>query len=162
MVETSDENGGANLGYTEVGEWLEYTVTIIGGEYELDLRHASGGTGGSFRLDCDGDDVSGVIDLAGTGGWQTWETHTAPGITLPAGEHVLRLTVLSSGSNLNWLALREVGSDAVRTIIMDHVDGYMWSSIPGSTSVEGPSTSTFADLDPTADHLLTPVPASNN
>ena len=112
-----DTGGGANLGYTAADEWLEYTVTIIGGSYELDLRRASGvvavASGWIVMAR-----TSGPIALAATGGWQSWQTHTTSGIILPAGDHVLRLSILAAGSNLNWFALRRIEGDLNRTVVI--------------------------------------------
>ena len=55
----------------------------------------------------DGLDVTGPIDLPDTGGWQTWQTITRPGVTLSAGPHVVRVVLASNGTsggagNYNW------------------------------------------------------------
>jgi hypothetical protein len=59
----------------------------------------------------DGADVTGAIALPDTGGWNTWKTTTKTGVTLPAGQHVLKLMVDANGSSgtaadINWFAIR--------------------------------------------------------
>ena len=109
---TSDSSGSYNVKSVRAGEWLEYSVNVVtGGTYALDLRVASLGAGGTVRLTVDGADVTGPIVLPDTGGWNTWQTVTRTGVTLPAGAHVLRLIVVANGSagtaaDINWLAIR--------------------------------------------------------
>jgi hypothetical protein len=55
--------------------------------------------------------VTGPIDVPNTGGWQTWQTVSLPGIPLSAGSHVVRVfmaTASSSGGvgNYNWFRFR--------------------------------------------------------
>ena len=106
---TSDATGSYNVKSVRASEWLAYTVNIAtAGTYAFDFRIASSGTGGTVRLTLDGSDVSGAISLPDTGGWNVWQTFRKDGVTLPAGTHVLRLTIESNGSggtaaDINWL-----------------------------------------------------------
>ena len=63
-----------------------------------------------MHLAVDGSDVTGPIVLPDTGGWDSWQTVTRTGITLPAGPHVLKLVVDANGSgtvaDINWIAVR--------------------------------------------------------
>ena len=52
---------------------------------------ASAGPGGAFHVEVDGIDVTGPMMVPNTGGWQTWQTISRPGIPLTAGPHVLRV-----------------------------------------------------------------------
>jgi hypothetical protein len=106
---TTDASGSYNVKSVRAGEWLAYTVNIAAaGTYAVDFRISSSGTGGTVRLSVDGADVSGAIALPTTGGWDTYQTVRRDGITLPAGTHVLRLTIDANGStgaaaDINWL-----------------------------------------------------------
>lgn len=98
---------GYNIGWMCQGEWLEYTVDVeSAGVYDLEVRVASQATGGSFRIEVDGQDRSGTIAVPVTGGWQTWTT-TAGTVQLDGGEQVIRFVNLGSagqGYNLDSLA----------------------------------------------------------
>lgn len=113
-LETSTENGHA-VGWTQAGEWLEYTVNVVStGTYSLELRVASDGPGGTLHIEVDGTDISGPITIPNTGGWQTWQTITRTGIGLIAGTHVLRLAFDVNGAtgdvgNVNYLRFTSVG-----------------------------------------------------
>ncbi|QOV91781.1 Kelch repeat-containing protein [Humisphaera borealis] len=107
---TTDTGGGFNIGRIVAGEWLEYTVNIAtAGSYDLGIRFATASGGGTAHLEVDGVATGGSITLPGTGGWQTWQTVSKPGLNLTAGQHVLRLAFDASAGgdigNLNWLTL---------------------------------------------------------
>lgn len=100
-IEASTESA-FNIGWMCEGEWLEYTVDVAeAGEYEVDVRIASESTGGAFRIERDGEDLSGTVNFPATGGWQTWESATAT-IELEAGEQVLRFANMSTSQEYNF------------------------------------------------------------
>ena len=107
---TTDIDGFYNLKSVRATEWLNYTVHIVNaGTYTLRIRMASSGPGGTVHLEVDGTDVTGAITLPDTGGWDTWQTVTKTGVTLPAGVHVVKLAIDANGSggtaaDINWLA----------------------------------------------------------
>lgn len=109
---TTDSSGGYNVKSIRAGEWLAYTVDIgAAALYAIDLRVASSGTGGTVHVAVDGTDVTGSIALPDTGGWNTWQTVTKTGVSLPAGTHVVTLVVDANGSvgtaaDLNWIRIR--------------------------------------------------------
>jgi phosphatidylserine/phosphatidylglycerophosphate/cardiolipin synthase-like enzyme len=117
---TSDAGGGYNLGYVYPGEWLRYSVNVAtAGEYNLDVRFAVGGTGGTFHVEVGTTNVTGPISVTNTGGWQSWRTIQVPGITLGAGSQVLRVVIDSANTagksvaNLNYIRVTsEGGGDA--------------------------------------------------
>lgn len=111
----SDVGGGFTLGWVGAGEWLRYTVNVAAaGTYDVEFRVASAGPGGTFHLEIDDVDVTGALTVPGTGDWQTWTTVRRAGISLKAGEQVLRLVMDAAGStgavgNFNWI--RVLNSD---------------------------------------------------
>jgi subtilisin family serine protease len=109
IVAAADTGGGYLVGYVTSGEWLAYRVTAAAtAAYTLDARVASAGQGGAFHVEVDGVDVTGALVVPNTGGWQTWQTISRPGIQLTAGPHLLRVVIDSIGTtgyfgNLNYL-----------------------------------------------------------
>jgi hypothetical protein len=107
-IEASTE-GGYNVGWMSVGEWLTYTVNVASaGTYDLEFRLASKGGGGTFHLKADGVDKTGPIGIPDTGGWQNWTTVTRTGVSFAAGQQVLRFVADAAGptgavANLNWI-----------------------------------------------------------
>lgn len=98
-----DEGDGYNVGWTEAGEWLEYTVTLEAGTYAVQSRVASDLGGGAFTVDLNGSEIVGTQNVDSTGGWQSWSTLTSNSVELPTGEHTVRVNIESGGFNLNWL-----------------------------------------------------------
>ena len=71
----SDDGGGYNVGWTEDGEWLEYTVNVAeAGTYDVDVRVASQSAGGSVSLQMNGQTVASAQSFSATGGWQDMDT----------------------------------------------------------------------------------------
>ncbi len=107
---TTDVGGGQNLGYTHVGDYADYLVTINrAGTYDVRYRVASQSRGG--RMDLLLPDVSNKrlhsVTIPVTGGWQEWVTVTEP-VVLPKGRYILRIKVTQTEFNLNWFAFRFV------------------------------------------------------
>jgi hypothetical protein len=97
---TTDTGGGYDVAKTRAGEWLKYTVNVgATGIYQLQTRVAAVGSGGTFRVEVDGVDKTGSIAVPDTGGWQTWRTVSTSGISLTAGQHVVRLVFVTAGSS---------------------------------------------------------------
>jgi hypothetical protein len=119
----ADGGGGYFVGWTNPGEWLNYTINVASTTaYNVDLRVACGDNGGTFYIALDGNNVTGAIRIANTGGWQNWVTMTLPkAINIPAGEHQLRLVIDSAANagwgvgNFNWMRLRDNPVTSPRT-----------------------------------------------
>ncbi|MEA2697872.1 MAG: hypothetical protein QOI66_2143 [Myxococcales bacterium] len=103
---TTDSGGGFNVGWTNAGEWLKYTVNVASAgtrtvSFRVAAAAAVGTTAGRFHIQTpSGTNLTGTINVPGTGGWQTYTNVTA-NITLPAGQQILELFVETSGFNLN-------------------------------------------------------------
>lgn len=103
---TGDDMGEYNVGWTEIGEWLNYTIDVsTEANYDIVLRTASLANGGTVKLTLDGADITSNIDLPVTGDWQLYDTTLIPSILFPEGEHVLRLIVIDDGVNMNLMSI---------------------------------------------------------
>lgn len=107
---TTDVGGGTNVGYIDDNDWMEYNVAIgVSGDYVLAYRIASQSEAGIIRFELDGTPID-SIGLPVTGGWQTWKT-VNQFITLPSGNHTVRLFAKSGGFNMNWFSLTSLTSN---------------------------------------------------
>lgn len=111
-VQTTD-TGGYIVSYTHAREWLAYSVNIpAGATYALDIRVSSPGAGASLHFETEnGAALTGPISIPNTGGWNNWQTITANGIVLPAGQHIIKLVFDTNASNgfagnVNWFGFR--------------------------------------------------------
>ena len=96
------------LAYTVAGEWTEYTVNVREtAEYALSVRYAAGGNGSGIRLFLDGEPLADTVSLPQTkeDAWSEYAELAAGKVSLPAGEHVLKLLVTGSYANLDWIRL---------------------------------------------------------
>jgi len=108
---TSDTGGGYDVGWLNTGEWLEYTVNPMDPSaiYSISVRVAAASSGGQLRVRLNGT-VLGTITIPNTGGYQTWQTLVLPNVPIQgsSGSQALRLEVLNSGFNVNWIELDRV------------------------------------------------------
>ncbi len=97
------EEGGFNVGYLQLDEWMEYTLSAaMAGTYTIRVRTAAQGDPGGFRIRIGGLDVSGIRPAPTTGGWQTWTWVDIPGVSLGAGQQVMRVEMTSPNFNINY------------------------------------------------------------
>ena len=102
---TADTGGGYNVGRTNPGEWMEYTINIpTTGHYSIATRLASP-KAGNFHYEIDGIDVTGNIAFPATGAYKNWTTITNNLGSLAAGAHILRLVNGTGAVNFNWLKI---------------------------------------------------------
>ncbi len=100
----SCNEGGYDLGYTQNGEWYEYSVNVTTpGVYTLQARVSTNAAGKSFHVELDGQTI-GTIAVPNTGDWQTWNTVSITTPSLTAGNKVLRIVVDNAEFNLNWIS----------------------------------------------------------
>ena len=108
IASAQDTGGGYTLGWVGAGEWLNYTVSVAAaGTYDIEVRVACSGTGGTFHLEVNGVNKTGSLAVPNTGGWQTWATVRKTGVSLAAGVQVWRLVMDSNGAssvgNFNYI-----------------------------------------------------------
>ncbi len=112
---TDPEGFEYNVGWIQTGEWLTWTVQIEKtGIYDVEIRVAADAAdnGGVLYLALNNERLGGNVVAPVTGGWQTWQSVWMRDVTLPAGEHILRMNVRNGGFNLNRMrfTLKEVTS----------------------------------------------------
>jgi poly(hydroxyalkanoate) depolymerase family esterase len=97
------------IGYTEEGEWLEYTINIeSAGDYQMEASVASGADGSSFKLYLDDEAITDVIDVPNTGDWETFVTVESAIKSLPEGEHILKLEITGSWLDMDYMNFKLV------------------------------------------------------
>jgi uncharacterized protein involved in high-affinity Fe2+ transport len=102
-IQDADDTGdGYNVGWMRDGEWLEYTVDVPAGTYDVDARIAAPRDSGQLRMMLD-ETTLGTIDVPVTGGWQDWRTVTLEGVSVSGSARVLRLEIIGGSFNLNWI-----------------------------------------------------------
>ena len=102
-LNTKDCKGYA-VGFTQAGEWMEYTVNVTAaGEYAFLANVASGLEGASFRLFMDGKEISDTVVVPQGEDWNTYGFVDGKTTALEAGEHVLRVAITGTYLNIDWI-----------------------------------------------------------
>ena len=103
------------MGYNSEGDWLEYTVNVKeAGDYTMFAAVAAAGSTSSFKLSLDGKDITEEIAVpAASSGEENYDDYNKvqANVTLPAGEHVLRFTVVGSWLDIDYFTFVK-GKDA--------------------------------------------------
>lgn len=106
-------NGGYGLGWTAVGEWLEYTVNVKeAGQYACSAVVSSGTTNSGFRVSLVGEDGkqttlwSFSVPKTGDNSWDTYKTVTSNvKKTLKEGQQILRIYVTGANCDIDKIQL---------------------------------------------------------
>lgn len=104
---TTDIGGGLNVGWIDVGDYLEYKIIIPeSAEYKIEYRVASKFDSGEvdFRINNDSKDKTSIPN---TGGWQNWTTITTK-VDLSAGNQILKLVATGKSWNINWFKITKI------------------------------------------------------
>ncbi len=113
------------VGYTQTGEWLEYTVDIqYEDEYIVESKVASGVDGAAFTFYLDntfivpGDDGTpgGFVNVPNTGGWETFEIVETKLNKLTKGTHVLKVEITGDWVDIDCFTFKCVNPTNVETI----------------------------------------------
>lgn len=103
---TTDTLGGYDVGYADNYDYAEYrNVDFAAGMTNVSVRLACAGNGGTleFRMDSPNGILIGSVNIPNTGGWQTWQTVSAP-VSGASGKHSLYLVFRGTSGigNVNW------------------------------------------------------------
>ena len=114
LEDTTDEGGGQNLGFTDPGDYADYSIFVPEtGLYGIKFRVAGFNEGSIGLYTVDDNDVETeliVVTTPITNGWQTWETF-ADNLFIEEGVHTLRMKILAGGFNFNWMEFDYPDSD---------------------------------------------------
>lgn len=113
------------IGYTQTGEWLEYTVDIqYEDEYIVESKVASGVNGAAFTFYLDnsfivpGDDGTpgGFVKVPNTGDWNTFEIVETKLNKLSKGTHVLKVEITGDWVDIDCFTFRCVNPTGAEPI----------------------------------------------
>ncbi len=100
---------GYAVGYTEAGEWLEYSVKVAtSGKYAIRANVATASETSKIQLFVDGEAIGDTVTFEKVD--TTWNVYKEVDIgvaNLTAGEHILKLAIAGSYVNVDWLKFCE-------------------------------------------------------
>ncbi len=151
-IESSkDIDSGYSLGWIDSGEWLTYGFTVpTSGEYRLVSRMASAKDGNhSFKATLG--EQQAIFDVDNTGGWWNWQNvDSGQTFSLNAGNYEMRLDMLGSLFNINYLELIPVSevNGNNNNLIYGGTGNNSFYGDSGINTItyDGANSSIFADL----------------
>lgn len=101
------QNCGYSIGWTESGEFIQYTIdSVQEGAYSFTIRTA-GKEDAAIHLEVNGKRVSKPVDIKASGAYDRWLSKTVENIILPQGECKFRIVIDEPGANLNYFQLHD-------------------------------------------------------
>ena len=117
LLDSADASKGMAVGYTSVGEWLEYTVDVPeDGDYAIKASASTGmEDGASFCFLADGKAIGDTVKVEQTGNdWSVYKEFDGGVAKLTKGTHVIRLAITGDNVNVDWFSLGDVKTDAIK------------------------------------------------
>lgn len=101
---SDSETNGYNVGWTDNGEWLDYTLQDLQpGTYNITFRVASESIG-SINIKLDDKFVSSThIEVPNTGGYQNWWNVRLRDVEITERAEKLRIYIVQGGFNFNYI-----------------------------------------------------------
>lgn len=101
VKDLSTASNGRVVSTTKPGEWLVFTVNVAqAGTYSVVMNAAGQGSGGTVNLTLDGSALSGsTMTVPNTGSFSTFANSNTVSVALPAGQHKLRLNMVTAGAS---------------------------------------------------------------
>ena len=112
-VDVVKGNGGNAIGYTNSGEWMEYSVEVKSdGLYKYTAHVSSGTTNSGFRIGlmANGKETTLAnvsVPQTGSNNWDTY-TQVSGSFNLSAGKQTIRLTITGSSCNIDKIVFTDI------------------------------------------------------
>lgn len=107
-VDSISDAKGYAIGYTQEGEWTEYSIAVEKtAPYFYKANVASGLDFSSFIIMVDGKQVADTVKIPQTDSWNTYTTVDGKTSEIEAGDHILRVRISGAYSNIDWIAFAE-------------------------------------------------------
>ncbi|MET8159772.1 carbohydrate-binding protein [Sphaerisporangium sp. NPDC005289] len=93
LADHAGAEGAKTVGFTDNGDWISFTPYALGNAKNFTARVSSGGAGGTLEVRAGSatGTLLGSVNVAGTGGWDTFADVSAPITNAPSGTTTLYL-----------------------------------------------------------------------
>lgn len=105
ILSRSTASNGYVIGYTNEGEWLEYTVDVISGQYDITLYYYCGETAGDLQVGLNGKVLATISNMVNNG-WEQRDSSTIRGIAVTGGENNILRLQFTNGAGFHLDAIR--------------------------------------------------------
>ena len=108
---------GYAVGYTQTGEWLEYSVNVESdAELTLTANVATASETAGFQLFMDGKAITDSIKVAKIDTtWKVYKEIEIGTVKLEKGEHVLRILITGAYVNIDWLQFTDPNTTRIES-----------------------------------------------
>ena len=108
---------GFAVGYTQAGEWLEYSVNVESdAELTLTANVATASETAGFQLFMDGKAITDSIKVAKIDTtWKVYKEIEVGTVKLEKGEHVLRILITGAYVNIDWLQFTDPNTTRIES-----------------------------------------------
>ena len=114
-VDTEPNDGSENIGWIEVGEWVEYSIEVDSSDtFDIEIRVASLNGGGKMTILFNGEESAGEIVIPKTGAWSSFTSLYLNDITIDDTDTLMRVQFINGGFNLGRLIF--VSSNATSSL----------------------------------------------
>lgn len=101
------EGYGNNLGYTNPGEWLLYTVEVQdSGVYFVEVSLSANGNDGKYHIEVDDVNETGTVTVPNNNSWGSWRYHPVPPLEINFTQGRHKVKFYFEGAGFNFRALR--------------------------------------------------------
>jgi hypothetical protein len=108
VLDSSDLSKGYAIGYTNDGEWLEYTVNVEKtAEYAVEAQMATASEKVGVILFVDNKAVTDTIIAKQGEDWSSYQAVTAKTSQIEAGEHIIKMQIVGNYVNVDWIRFCE-------------------------------------------------------
>jgi Domain of unknown function (DUF4832)/NPCBM/NEW2 domain/Domain of unknown function (DUF4874)/DUF5010 C-terminal domain len=141
-VEQRSNPEGYNVGWSRVGEWMNYDLNVTAGKYDLNMRFATWGTQ-KLRVSIDGVEIS-SSSLPDTAGSDQYLIFKVSSVDLNPGAHVVKVAYVGANPaiNLDWMEFVPSGTATTTPITPIPVTPTPIVSTPVIPTPEGSMVST--------------------
>ena len=102
------------VGFIDRGEWFEFTVDVqTSGRYSISSSVATITNDSRFRIEFEGQDLTGTLSVPNTGSFSDFTTVTANDVQLDAGQQTMRVYIEEGPFNITDIVLQADEEDDV-------------------------------------------------
>ena len=131
--------GGYTTGWNQTGEWYTYNVNVKeNGLYNIGLKYATTLSTCKVRVWQGNQDVSGVITLPSSGGWNDFKTKIIPEISLSQGNQIIKVEIVEGEYDFYELEFKKT-DNSVATFLDQFTNCVAgeWNYSDGNWSING-------------------------
>jgi endoglucanase len=119
-VDIETWTGSPSIGSIDTNEWLQYTVQVPHGQYEVSLQYAAPNAGAKIELLSNENTIIPEVTLGATGGWGSWQWNVLGTIPILAqSDFKIKLKVIQNGLNIKALKFDFIEQLDTPTYIID-------------------------------------------